>query len=311
MLSGAAPGAPVVDEPGTTRRVPSVEWPTLAAAAFQAADGTRIELASGHREVLQEPLILEAALCIEGDKLAGTDTGGALPVLTGEDGIIVAAGPAKNRVMLRRLRLRITGGGPALLVVGGCTVQECDIESTGVGVEVAARSGDAAGLLGTVVHDCQVGVSLAGGAAAALLEGSEMRDCQCGIALTGLDLEEGWSEALAACADVTMVRSTEADLRIQGWNVLERDTGRMRHAPPGEEVSVRGWPHEQCTVVAPTDHGPVVLHIKGGSLNTTLFEDEEAAGVEDVEEQETTFECPAVQEVAIGNEYANELASKP
>lgn len=279
MAGSGADGGPLV------RAVPSAAWPTIAAAVEEAEDGTKIQVAAGHREALVSPLILDRALLIEGPTtpLQGGESSVELPLLSGEESIIVAAGAAQNRVMLRRLQLRIAGGAPAVVIVGGCTIEECEIESAGVGVEVTSRSGDAARILRTLVHGCQVGVSLAGGAAAAVLNGSHIQRCACGIALVGLSVDEGWTDALASVAGVAVSGNTEADLRIQGWSVRERASGVVREAPPGEEVSIQGWPTEHCSVVAPTDHGPVVLHVKAGSVNATLFEDEE----EEVQHEET------------------------
>lgn len=251
------------------RAVPSAAWPTIAAAVEDAEDGTKIEVAAGYHEVLQGPLILDRAILIEGP-------GDRDPLLIGEDSIIVAAGAARNRVILRRLRFRISGGAPAIVIVGGCTIEECEIESEGVGLEVAAHSGNAARILRTLVRGCEVGISLAGGASAAVIEGSHVQRCDCGIALTGLNVKEGWSDALSTFADVTMFENKTADLRIQGWSVQEKATGVVREAPPGEQVSVTGWPLEQSSVVAPTDRGPVVLHVEGGRVNATLWDDEEA-----------------------------------
>lgn len=285
------------------RRVPSAEWPSVAAAVLEVEDGTRIEVAEGHRETLDGPLILDSAVLLEGERSAGTAGGGPLPLLMGEDGIVVAAGPGKNRVILRRLRLRITGGAPALVIVGGGTIEECEIESKGAGMEVASHSGNAVRIVRTTVRDCEVGISLAGGAASAALDGCRVEGCGLGLALTGLELAEGWSDALVSCAGVVMVGNEGADLRIQGWSVQEKDTQRLRQAPPGEQVSVSGWPNEHCTVVAPTDHGPVVLHIKGGSVNTTLFEDEEES-----QPCESGSERTAVQELEAEEEWVNEVA---
>ncbi|CAE8624624.1 unnamed protein product [Polarella glacialis] len=250
--------------------VPSPEHPTLAAAVEQAFDGTHIQVLSGYSECLAGPLILDRSIFLDGPADCSA-------LITGEEGLIVAAGAALNTVVLRRLRIRVVGGCPALLLAGGCTVDRCEVETagSGVGIEVAAHSGNAVQILRSVIRDCQVGVSLAGGAAAAVLDGSHVERCVCGVALTGLHVGEGWSEVLVSLAGASLALNSEADLRLRAWSVQEQASGLIRHAPPGEEVSVCGWPGEQCNVVAPTDRGPVVLHFNGGKVNATLFEDED------------------------------------
>lgn len=274
-MPGKAPPAPT---PVQRWIVPSSETPTLAAAIERCSDGTHIEMLSGHVEELQTPLIIDSAIFLEGPADGSS-------IIVGEEGIIVAAGPASNSVVLRRLRLRVTGGGPALLIAGGCTVDRCEISTAGagVGVEVTASSGAAVTLERCMVYDCEVGISLPGGAAAAHLEGTAVEGCACGVAVTGLDVREGWSEVLSSIAGATLVNNGDADLRLRAWSVLEA-SGVLRQAPPNVEVSVSGWPQELCNVVAPTDRGPVVLHFVRGQVNATLFEEEE--GGEDEEEEE-------------------------
>mmetsp|Transcript_61579 Transcript_61579/g.115156 ORF Transcript_61579/g.115156 Transcript_61579/m.115156 type:complete len:305 (-) Transcript_61579:76-990(-) len=250
------------------RVVPSAEFPTVASAVEGAENGTLIQVMSAHCEKLESPMILDRALYIEGpaDNTA---------CLEGEEGLIVAAGGAVNTVVLSRLCLRVHGGGPALLLAGGCSVERCEVDTggRGVGIEIAAHSGHAVQILRSVVRDCQVGISLAGGAAA-ILEGSHVERCICGVALTGLDVEEGWSNALASLSGASLTLNSEADLRLRAWSIREKD-GSVRQAPPGREISVCGWPSEQCNVVAPTDRGPVVMHFDAGKVNVTLWDAED------------------------------------
>lgn len=251
------------------RVVPSAEFATVAAAVQGAGDGTLIQVKPGHAETLAFPLILDHAVYIEGP----ADTSAKLE---GEEGLIVAAGGAANTVVLSRLHLRVVGGGPALLLAGGCSVERCEIDTcgNGVGIEVAAHSGSAVQILRSVIRDCQVGISLAGGAAAAILEGTHIERCACGISLTGLDVEEGWSDALVSLSGASLALNSEADLRLRAWSIREK-AGELRQAPPGREISACGWPSEQCNVVAPTDRGPVVLHFDAGKVNATLWDGED------------------------------------
>merc|ERR1712176_817962 len=69
--------------------------------------------------------------------------------------------------------------------------------------------------------------------------------------------------------------NSESDLRLQAWSVTEKATKVVRQAPPGQEVSVRGWPGEKCSVVVPTDKGAVILLFDGARVNATLFDENE------------------------------------
>lgn len=264
------------EQPGVQRWVvPSEAWPTLQAAVEQAGDGTRIKLQSGYKEELSRPLILDRAVFIEGARDGSSR-------IVGEESIIVAAGGATNTVLLRRLQIHITCA-PALVIAGGCTIQCCEVRAAGVGIEVAAHAGRAVHVLRSVVRDCDVGISLAGAASGASLEGSRVERCARGVAVTGLDVEEGWSNVLGSLTGVTLSNNV-ADLFLRGWSVKEKASGLVRRAPPGEELSMRGWPKEDLHVVAPTDRGPVVLAFSQGRVNAALFDDEEEEAAEVVEE---------------------------
>ncbi|CAJ1354617.1 unnamed protein product, partial [Effrenium voratum] len=253
---------------GVPLKVVPSQWPSIAAAVEAAEEGALIQVQPNYVEQLLQPLILDKNIC-----LAGPADNSAL--IQGE-GLIVAGGKSLSSVVLSRLRFQITGG-PALLLAGGCSVERCEVECAGgVGVEVAAHS--EVRILRSVVRDCQVGISLAGGAASALLEGTHIERCACGLALTGLDVEEGWGDVLAPLSGASLTLN-EADLRLRAWSVREKG-GVMRHAPLGEEISLCGWPYEQCNVVVPTDRGPVVLHINGGKVNATLWDDEDEGTAE-------------------------------
>jgi len=248
--------------------VPSDMWPTLAAAAAHAMDGTHIQISSGHTEELRGPLILDQAVCIEGPADCSAR-------FVGADGIIVAAGNRSNTVVVRRIRLYVTAG-PAMVVAGGCTVDTCEIRANGVGIEAASHTGHGVQVRRTVVRGCQVGISLAGGAVAAVLDNARIEHCQCGVLLTGLELEEGWNKVLVSLAGVAFVE-TDADLRVRAWSIREKASGVVRKALPDQEVTISGWPKEPCSNVAPTDGGAVVLTFKEGWVNATLFEAEDDA----------------------------------
>eukprot|EP00927_Polykrikos_kofoidii_P072397 TRINITY_DN68518_c0_g1_i1.p1 TRINITY_DN68518_c0_g1~~TRINITY_DN68518_c0_g1_i1.p1 ORF type:complete len:300 (-),score=68.75 TRINITY_DN68518_c0_g1_i1:51-950(-) len=268
--------------------VPSPEHPTLAEAVAQAVDGTHIELMAGYKEELHAPLIVDKAIFVEGP-------GDCSSLIVGQESVVVAAGSARDAVLFRRVRFRMTGeaGLVGLVIAGGCTLEDCEVEATAVGIEVAARTGNAARLVRSVVRYCEVGISLAGGAHAAVLTSSRVERCTCGIAVTGLDVNEGWNDALGSLTDVTLADNREADLRLRGWSIREKVDGVVRQAPPGKEVDVVGWPTEQFSVVVPTDAGPVVLHLNKGRVNAALFEkeDEEDADDADLSKGPPFLEC--------------------
>lgn len=251
--------------PTSVCHVPSPTWPTIAAAVACAMDGTKIEVQSGHSEVISEPLILDHAIFIEGP----TDCSARL---TGDQGMIIAGGSVENGVVLRRLELHVSAT-PALLVAGGCTVDGCSIEGAEVGIEVTEKAGSTVRILQSVVRGCQTGISLSGSATTAL-SGTRLERCGDAVAVTGLNVREGWNEVFRTLEDVVFWENSGANLALRGWSIREK-SGVDRLAPPGEELAVRDWPKEACSVVAPTDRGPVVLHFTGCRVNATLFEDDD------------------------------------
>ena len=64
-----------------------------------------------------------------------------MSLMYAKESIIVSAGSTRNAVLLRRLRLRMIGaeGLVALVIVGGCTLEDCQVEATAVGIEIAAH----------------------------------------------------------------------------------------------------------------------------------------------------------------------------
>eukprot|EP00434_Breviolum_minutum_P008500 symbB.v1.2.007499.t2/scaffold458.1/size201867/5 len=208
-----------------------------------------------------------------------------------KQGLIVAAGPEVETVVLSRLRLHCTVNSVALLLAGGCSVERCEVDTSGKGVGIEITASSAVRVLRCVLRDCEVGISVAG-ATAALLEGSHIERCRCAVSLTGLDVQEGWCDILSSLATASLALN-EVDLRLKGWSVLEKG-GAVRQAPLGEEISLSGWPLEQCNVVVPTDRGPVVLHISGGKVNATLWDDEAA------EESEGSVAQDSFHEVDLG-----------
>ncbi|CAK9022951.1 unnamed protein product [Durusdinium trenchii] len=233
---------------------------------------------SNHREALLQPMIIDKAICIAGPADASA-------LLEGE-GLIVAAGPSMSSVVLSRLRLRVAHGGCALLLAGGCSVERCEVDTAGMGIGIEVASHRDVRVLRCVVRDCEVGISVAG-AAAALLEGTHIERCKCGLSLTGLDVKEGWCDVLEPLATASLTLN-EVDLKLRGWSVQDQ-AGAVRQAPAGEEISLSGWPLEQCNVVVPTDGGPVVLHINGGKVNATLWDDEAEAEEDGSVPQDDSF----------------------
>eukprot|EP00913_Durusdinium_trenchii_P001284 g1183.t1 len=227
---------------------------------------------SNHREALLQPMIIDKAICIAGPADASA-------LLEGE-GLIVAAGPSMSSVVLSRLRLRVAHGGCALLLAGGCSVERCEVDTAGMGIGIEVASHRDVRVLRCVVRDCEVGISVAG-AAAALLEGTHIERCKCGLSLTG------WCDVLEPLATASLTLN-EVDLKLRGWSVQDQ-AGAVRQAPAGEEISLSGWPLEQCNVVVPTDGGPVVLHINGGKVNATLWDDEAEAEEDGSVPQDDSF----------------------
>jgi len=265
-------------DPDTTASwiVPSPSWPSLAAALARATDGTHIEVLPDYSEVIIEPLILDCSICIEGPRDCSAK-------LLGEEGIVIAGHMVGNAVVLRRLHLKLSSA-PALLIAGGCMIDNCIIEGAEIGIEVTARSGSAVRILNNRIRNCGTGISLSGGAAAALA-GTRVEDCSDAVVITGLDVKEGWNEVFGAVEDIAFVNNSGANLTLRGWSIYEQ-SGAVRLAPPGEQITVRGWPQEACNVIAPTDHGPVVLHFIGGKVNTTLFEDDYEGGTIDDDDKD-------------------------
>lgn len=245
-------------------KVPSTAWPSLAAAVACATDGTHIEILSDYSEVIIEPLILDRSICIEGPRDCSAK-------LLGEESIVIAGEMVGNAVVLRRLHLKLKCT-PALLIAGGCMIENCRIEDSEIGMEVTARTGSSVRILNNIIRNCGTGISLSGGASAALA-GTRVEDCADAVVITGLDVKEGWNEVFGTVEDIAFVNNSGANLTLRGWSIYEQ-SGAVRLAPPGEVITVRGWPLESCNVIAPTDHGPVVLHFTGSKVNTTLFEDE-------------------------------------
>lgn len=206
-------------------QVPSLRFPTVAAAVEAASPGTLIRVEQGHTETLLQPMIIDKAICICGPADNSAQLDG--------EGLIVAAGPNVDSVVLSRLRLRSTHGGAALLLAGGCSIERCEVDTggQGVGVEVTASTSRLVRLLRCVVRDCEVGVSVAG-ATAALLEGTHIERCRCAVSLTGLDVQEGWCDVLQSLATASLALN-EVDLKLRGWSVLEK-AGAIRRAPATE-----------------------------------------------------------------------------
>merc|ERR1712216_603292 len=226
--------------------------------------------------------------------------------LTGDQGMIIAGDAVENTVVLRRLELHVSAG-PALLIAGGCTVDRCSIEGADVGIEVTARTGSAVRILQSVVRGCRTGISLSGGAATALA-GTRVERCGDAVAVPGLNVNEGWNEVFRTLEDVVFEENSGANLALRGWSIREK-SGIDRLAPPGEELAVRDWPGEACNVVAPTDRGPVVLHVTGGQVNATLFEDDEEEGAD--AEGDGSFEASTLEKSPKGEALALQTSSEP
>jgi len=275
-----------------------LQYPTLVEALHHAEPGSTIEIASGHQEYLPDSLIIDKTVVIEGPQGLGGFSASA-PLLFGEESIIVATESSTDFVALKRLRFSCRGGLPTVVLASGCVMEECDIESSGVGVDVLARSGGNVRLISCRLHHCQVGISFKGSFAAATLEGTNVERCRCGLVLTGLEVTEGWNtDTLTPLVGVALVENEDADLMIHGWDVKEQAYGTIRRAPPGGEVSVRGWPRESCSTVAGTDLGPVVLHFNGPSINATLFEQDHegsASGSDDDDDVGEFYDASARQ----------------
>lgn len=267
-------GAPVEEgAPDETSAivVPSASYSTLADAVAGAADGTRIKVLAGHTEVLCQALIIDRAVFIEGPEDGSCH-------IRGEEGIVVAAGPVRQSVLLRHISVTSTVA-PALVIVGGCTIEACVIEASGIGIEIAAHAGSSVCIRQSLVHRCRVGISLSGGAAA-LLEDTRVQRCDCGVAITGLVIREGWNEVLGSLSGGDFESNADADLLLRAWSIRERDSDVVRYAPSGGsagEVAVRGWPREACSVVAQTDSNVVVLAFRGGEVNATLFDGDDGS----------------------------------
>merc|ERR1719329_1740768 len=107
------------------------------------------------------------------------------------------------------------------------------------------------------------------------MDGSQIQQCSVGCWVTGLRMEEGWHSQLGAVAKATFKDNTDSDLTLRGWSVHEKGGEGVRFSAPDGEVVVKGWPGDVCNVVAPTEHGAVVLLFNGGQVNATLFEEEE------------------------------------
>lgn len=266
------------------RVVPSDAWPSLALAAADAPDGTSIQVRAGHTETLSAPLIIDHNICIEGPAEGSAR-------LFGEESIIVAAGKELDAVFLRNLKLQMQGV-PALVLAGACTVEQCTIEGAVVGVEVAAHAGSVVRIQHSFVHDCRIGISLAGGSEA-LLEGSRIERCRQGVAVTGLMIDEGWNQTLGSLAGATFLRNEEADLVLRAWGIQGRRGRAELRAADDSEVAVLGWPAEACSVVAPLESGGAVLHFNGGNVNATVFD-------EDGDESESSCSTPGVRRLSGG-----------
>eukprot|EP00439_Symbiodinium_sp_Y106_P070212 s5111_g12.t1 len=240
---------------------------------------TRVSL-PGHAETLAFPLILDHAVYIEGP----ADTSAKLE---GEEGLIVAAGGAANTVVLSRMHLRVVGGGPALLLAGGCSVERCEIDTcgSGVGIEVAAHSGSAVQILRSVIRNCQVGISLAGGAAAAILEGTHIERCACGISLTGGLERRAGLPFRGILGTELRGRPSLAGLEHsrEGWATPTGPTWTRDFGVSTPQLSPSFTdamhPPEAAApprrAQAPTDRGPVVLHFDAGKVNATLWDGED------------------------------------
>jgi len=256
-------------EPSLLQRVvPSASWPSLAVAVADATDGTFIQVLADHVETLAAPLIIDHNICIEGP-IEGSAR------LFVQESIVVAAGKSKNAVFLRRLKLH-SKGVAALVIAGACTVDCCMIEGASVGIEVAAHAGSVVRIHRSLICDCGLGISLAGGSEA-VVEGTRIQQCKRGVAVTGLTIEEGWNQTLGSLAKASFVQNVEADLVLRAWGIQGRRSGaELRAASESGEVAVSGWPSEACSVVARLESGAAVLHFSGGNVNATLFDEDGA-----------------------------------
>lgn len=258
--------------PPTERWVPSDSWPTIASAVENALDGTFIQVRSSHVERLSAPLIIDCNVCIEGPAQ------GAAYIL-GDENIIVAAGKGADAVFLRRLRVRVAGV-PSLLLAGGCTLDRCIVESSDVGIEVAAHAGSVVRIRNCLIQNCSTGISLAGGTEV-MLDGTVIENCLWGVSVTGLTIGEGWNQTLGSLSSATFKQSREANLILRAWGIRDRH-GRADHTAAGRgEAVVHGWPGEACSIVTPLESGGAVLHFSGGNVNATLFEEEDAEETEE------------------------------
>jgi len=245
------------------RLVPSHHWPSLASAVADAPDGTLVQVLSGHSETLDAPLVVDSNVCIDGPAEGSART-------FGQESIVVAAGKAKDAVFIRRLKLHIQGG-PALIIAGACTVDHCTFEGADVGIEVASHAGRIVRIQDCFVHECRVGVSLAGGSEA-VLEGTRVQHCDRGVVVTGLAISEGWNQTLCSLALANFVSNSEANLALRALSICEQGSNMVAEG----EVVLSGWPHEISSAVVPLGRGAAVLHFRGANVNATVFEEEEA-----------------------------------
>jgi len=242
------------------RLVPSKQWPNIVTAVADARDGTLVQVLPGHVETLDAPLVLDSNVCIEGPAQGSAR-------VFGQESIVVAAGKAKDAVFIRHLKLHIQGG-PALVIAGACTVDHCTFEGADVGIEVAAHAGRVVRIQDCFIHECRVGVSLAGGSEA-VLEGTRVQTCNRGVVVTGLAICEGWNQQLGSLALATFISNSEANLVLRALSIFEH--GRQLVAEC--EVVLSGWPHEIFSPVVPLGDGAAVLHFNGANVNATVFEE--------------------------------------
>lgn len=251
-------------------QVPCQEYPCLSAAVRNSAPGAVIQLAADYTEHLIEPLILDRPITIKGPPL-----GSALATLVVEEGIIVVGLPSScpdhphtrcrckfndDIIELHGLILKSTSV-PALTLKGACIVEQCNISSPEIGIQVVPHPGGKHTLIREcTIHGCDVGLCFSGDPAeCSRLEGNRIEDNFCGISIVGMVLHEGASERLAPFVHNTYASNHICDLQLAALEIQEKTSGVVRQSTKGFEVRLKKWPGANCGAMLATNCGAVML----------------------------------------------------
>ncbi len=127
---------------------------------------------------------------------------------------------------------------------------------------VVSEGAEAPYLAQNMIHGCDVGLFLAGGLGAAVLDRNQVEKNSHGVVIVGLVAPEGESEALATLGHTSCVDNVAADLKLMSWSVRQAASDVVHCVRQDAEVLIKRFAKIHNDFVQ-TESGGIVLRTEG------------------------------------------------